>query len=73
MDLSPLYYRSERDARTGYFIPGCYGNGEWLSRNSSAVAVVDAHPKSGCLVNYQILHFLTHIRDPDVLLVAIDS
>ena len=30
-------------------------------------------PKSGCLVNYQILRFLTHMRDLDALLVGIDS
>ena len=30
-------------------------------------------PKSGCLVNYQILCFLTHIRDLDMLLAGIDS
>ena len=26
-----------------------------------------------CLVNYQILRFLTHIRDVDALLVGMDS
>ena len=40
-------HRSQGDARTGYFIPGCDGIGGWRSsENSSSVAAAAAPPPS---------------------------
>ena len=69
--MAGLYYRSEGYARTGYWIPGRDGKGGWRrpgdSSAAAAVAVVVAHRK-WVFKNYQILCFLTHVRDLDALL-----